>query len=66
MSSGIGYGQVVSTCYVATYYMTLMAIALRYLFGSFGQTFPWAECAGDWKSECEGNTTATVAEFYFV
>lgn len=55
-----------STCYVATYYMTLMAIALRYLFASFGDRFPWAECAGDWKSECEGNTTATVAEFYFV
>lgn len=64
--AGIGIGQMVSTCYVSTYYMTLMAIALRFMFASFHAQLPWAECNGWWQAECEANRTVTAAEYYFV
>ena len=37
--SGIGYGQVMATAAVLTYYVSLMAITLFYLVASFQVTF---------------------------
>ncbi|XP_060654099.1 sodium-dependent nutrient amino acid transporter 1 [Drosophila nasuta] len=78
---GIGYGQVLATGIVTTYYATLMAITLRYFVESFYPTLPWSYCRSEWGSSCldsapqtlpmsEANGNAsevrtTSAEFYF-
>lgn len=45
---GIGYGQLIGTICVATYYCSLMAITLFYLINSFTSDLPWAECNDEW------------------
>jgi solute carrier family 6 (neurotransmitter transporter, glycine) member 5/9 len=45
---GIGMGQVIATGLVATYYSSIMAITLRYLFDSFRSVLPWSECRPEW------------------
>lgn len=45
---GIGYGQLIGTICVATYYCSLMAITLFYLVNSFTSDLPWADCSDDW------------------
>ncbi|XP_043066932.1 sodium-dependent nutrient amino acid transporter 1 [Drosophila bipectinata] len=76
---GIGYGQVLATGIVTTYYATLMALTLRYFVDSFYPTLPWSYCRPEWGSDCLdsgpqqqevslANTTGvrtTSAEFYF-
>lgn len=75
-SIGVGYGQVMSTGFVATYYVTIMAITLHYFYNSFKLTLPWSVCADDWLSYCtpsnggQSNITAntsaqTSAELYY-
>ncbi|CAG9830612.1 unnamed protein product [Diabrotica balteata] len=46
---GIGYGQVVGSFCVASYYCIIMAITLVYLFNSFTSNFPWATCQDSWQ-----------------
>lgn len=46
--TGIGYGQLIGTICVATYYCSLMAITLFYLINSFTSDLPWAECKEEW------------------
>ncbi|TDG44561.1 hypothetical protein AWZ03_009033 [Drosophila navojoa] len=78
---GIGYGQVLATGIVTTYYATLMALTLRYFVESFCPTLPWSYCRDEWAPSCldsapqqgsllgvGGNQSAvrtTSAEFYF-
>lgn len=48
---GVGYGQMVGTWSVVTYYCSLMAITLFYLFQSFNSELPWASCDPTWADE---------------
>lgn len=78
-NTGIGYGQVLATGIVTTYYATLMALTLRYFVESFYPTLPWSYCREEWGSSCldsaphqesvvNGNQSTvrtTSAEFYF-
>ncbi|CAG9774078.1 unnamed protein product [Ceutorhynchus assimilis] len=48
--TGIGYGQLIGTFSVATYYCSLMAITLFYLINSFSRNLPWSTCHPDWQT----------------
>lgn len=74
---GIGMGQVIATCFIATYYSSIMAITLRYLFDSFRSVLPWSVCKPEWGPciasgfDYSANTswsrdTKSSAELYFV
>lgn len=56
---GVGYGQVISTGFVATYYVTIMAITLHYFYNSFKTTLPWAVCLAEWGKECTQSSIET-------
>ncbi|SPP74041.1 sodium-dependent nutrient amino acid transporter 1 isoform X2 [Drosophila guanche] len=76
---GIGYGQVLATGIVTTYYATLMALTLRYFVDSFYPTLPWSYCRPEWGPNCldsapqeasgthaaQTTVRTTSAEFYF-
>ncbi|KAK4874052.1 hypothetical protein RN001_013412 [Aquatica leii] len=49
--AGIGYGQLVGTMCIATYYCSLMALTLFYLINSFTSDLPWATCKPEWEEE---------------
>uniref|UniRef100_A0A182PFK5 Transporter n=1 Tax=Anopheles epiroticus TaxID=199890 RepID=A0A182PFK5_9DIPT len=60
---GVGYGQILSTTIVTTYYASLMATTLRYLFDSFQSILPWAVCEDSWAGSCipSGSRNTTIA-----
>nr|CAI5822968.1 unnamed protein product [Callosobruchus analis] len=77
---GLGYGQLLGTMCVASYYASLMAITLFYLINSFTASLPWAECNPAWANttwlkdvECvpsngratTANDTISSAEMWF-
>ena len=41
---GVGYGQVMATTCVLTYYCTLIGLSLFYLGSSLCPTLPWTDC----------------------
>ena len=41
---GVGYGQVMATTCVLTYYCTLIGLSLFYLGSSLYPTLPWTDC----------------------
>lgn len=45
---GIGYGQLIGTFSVATYYCSLMGLTLFYLVNSFTANLPWSKCDLAW------------------
>ncbi|XP_058468054.1 sodium-dependent nutrient amino acid transporter 1-like isoform X1 [Malaya genurostris] len=49
---GIGVGQLIGTTSVLSYYMSLIAITLSYLFASFATELPWAKCMDSAKENC--------------
>ncbi|XP_013107994.2 sodium-dependent nutrient amino acid transporter 1 [Stomoxys calcitrans] len=49
---GVGYGQVLATGIVTTYYATLMALTLRYFVDSFYSILPWSYCRAEWGNSC--------------
>ncbi|CAO1427900.1 unnamed protein product [Diamesa serratosioi] len=72
---GIGVGQVISTCFVTTYYASLMALTIRYFIASFSDPLPWSQCRDEWNTSCidsslrSSNFTGKIkssAELYFV
>lgn len=42
--AGIGYGQLISSGIVVTYYCSIMALTVFYLAASFSAELPWATC----------------------
>lgn len=65
---GIGFGQTVSTFYVATYYNALMATCIFYLCMCFQENLPWNSCdSPDWDNEtciervCKNTTNTTCS-----
>lgn len=44
----IGYGQIIGSYSVATYYCSIMAVTLYYFINSFTSDFPWAKCKDSW------------------
>lgn len=58
--TGVGYGQILSTCFVATYYASLMATTIRYFLSSFAADLPWAVCDPAWGTNCYDSQTATT------
>ncbi|XP_034664650.1 sodium-dependent nutrient amino acid transporter 1 [Drosophila subobscura] len=45
---GVGYGQAFATICIITYYSSLLALTLYYLFVSFQSVLPWSYCWDDW------------------
>ncbi|XP_071537637.1 sodium-dependent nutrient amino acid transporter 1-like [Panulirus ornatus] len=59
---GVGYGQMIATWSVVTYYCSLMALTVFYFVMSFNKVLPWSLCDYDtWADEncvdAAGNTT---------
>ncbi|KAJ1527615.1 hypothetical protein ONE63_007578 [Megalurothrips usitatus] len=44
VAKGIGYGQLISSGVVVTYYCSIMAVTVYYLVVSFSAELPWATC----------------------
>lgn len=49
---GVGIGQMVATTCVLTYYCSLIALTLFYMFKSFASELPWAKCWSSWDEAC--------------
>lgn len=45
---GVGVGQLCGLFMVSTFYASIMAISLRYLFYSFSYEMPWTTCNSAW------------------
>ncbi|XP_019872065.1 sodium-dependent nutrient amino acid transporter 1-like [Aethina tumida] len=70
----IGYGQLIGSICVATYYCSLMAMSLFYFGSSFTSDLPWTKCLDSWQDYlnetgkvCNGNDTNSISssEMYF-
>ncbi|XP_067628891.1 sodium-dependent nutrient amino acid transporter 1-like [Eurosta solidaginis] len=59
---GIGIGQVVSITFVATYYVAIMGMILRYLFDSFKSPLPWTVCDSAWNETCVASGSISTPE----
>jgi solute carrier family 6 (neurotransmitter transporter, glycine) member 5/9 len=55
---GVGVAQQIGTTCIVTYYCSLIALTLFYMFKSFASQLPWASC---WDSWNDGNTTCISA-----
>ena len=44
IARGVGFGQVVGTSSVVSYYCSLIALSLHYLGSSFQTSLPWTYC----------------------
>lgn len=49
---GVGIGQVFSISAVTTYYVSIMALTLKYFVDSFRTILPWSVCNDEWVEEC--------------
>ncbi|XP_037070272.1 sodium-dependent nutrient amino acid transporter 1-like [Pollicipes pollicipes] len=45
---GVGYGQMIATSAVVSYYVALMALTVFYFFASFATVLPWTQCDPSW------------------
>lgn len=45
---GVGVAQQIGTSCVVTYYCSLIALTLYYMFKSFAAQLPWASCMESW------------------
>ncbi|XP_070498018.1 sodium-dependent nutrient amino acid transporter 1-like [Chironomus tepperi] len=73
---GIGVGQVISTCFVTTYYASLMGLTIRYFLASFNDPLPWSQCKDEWNVSCIDSSIKSInfsddrpkssAELYFI
>ncbi|XP_068154516.1 sodium-dependent nutrient amino acid transporter 1 [Drosophila tropicalis] len=45
---GVGYGQAFATICIISYYSSLLALTLYYLFVSFQSVLPWSYCRDEW------------------
>ena len=58
--TGIGIGQLLSTICIITYYTSLIALTLYYMFASFSSELPWARCVESWGADCVDTITKSV------
>ncbi|CAL8125443.1 unnamed protein product [Orchesella dallaii] len=68
---GVGYGSMIATMAVLTYYVSIMALTAFYFIASFQKNLPWANCNEEWAGadNCNGSASATnqtVPEMYFL
>lgn len=74
---GVGIGQFIATICVITYYCSMIALSLHYMFASFSSELPWSTCRPEWKncvdSKPKNNVTeapvegsSSSSEFYFL
>ncbi|ODN04846.1 Sodium-dependent nutrient amino acid transporter 1 [Orchesella cincta] len=68
---GVGYGSMIATMAVLTYYVSIMALTVYYFIASFQKNLPWANCDEKWAGEgnCNGTgsaTTQSVPEMFFL
>lgn len=50
--SGTGYGQMLCTAVVSTYYVSLMALTAHYMYSSLSAELPWSRCRPEWGPNC--------------
>ncbi|XP_046589864.1 sodium-dependent nutrient amino acid transporter 1 [Neodiprion lecontei] len=73
---GVGYGHALAAFWVVTYYCSLMALTIYYLFVSFQSTLPWSYCREEWAGTCvdasgssnvtlDNTTLSSSSELYF-
>ena len=48
ITTGVGYAMVIISGLVAIYYNMIIAYTIYYLFASFTNKLPWAECTEEW------------------
>ncbi|ODM98349.1 Sodium-dependent nutrient amino acid transporter 1 [Orchesella cincta] len=69
MFKGVGYGAMISTMSVITYYVYVMSLCIRYFLASFNSDLPWATYQEHWTAEggsCYNNTENTsIPEMYY-
>lgn len=60
---GIGYGQMIASTAIVSYYVSIMAVTLFYMYSSFASTMPWTVCNPDFVniSTCVGINTNVTA-----
>lgn len=76
---GIGYGQMMATMFVTSYYASIVAVVIRYFVASFYPTLPWSHCRDEWGPACYDsasrlepgeeavpNNGTSSAEFFFM
>ena len=54
---GVGYGQMIATWSVVTYYVSLMALTIYYFFASFSKVLPWSVCGELASDSCVDSST---------
>lgn len=63
---GVGMGQMVALISVITYYCSMIALTLHYLFASFSKELPWSKCLPEWEncvdSQPRENTSVSARE----
>lgn len=47
---GVGIGQLLATFAVITYYCSMIALSLHYMFASFDKVLPWSSCQPEWEN----------------
>ncbi|KAK7078485.1 hypothetical protein SK128_001588, partial [Halocaridina rubra] len=57
---GVGFGQMIGTWSVVTYYCSLMALCVFYFIMSFQKVLPWSYCDPAWADENCVNATGNV------
>lgn len=73
---GVGIGQLVGTVSVISYYCSLIALTLHYLFSSMQKNLPWGTCKPEWENCVDSkpsnsslvsmNGSKSSSEFYFL
>lgn len=80
LTRGIGYGQMLATMFVTSYYASTVAIIIRFFVSSFYPTLPWSHCREEWGENCYDSAArldpdsdhqlpvngTTSAEFFFI
>lgn len=71
--SGIGFGQLLATACIVSYYASLMALTLFFFIQSFKSVLPWTICQDDWPfclpadgSDPDGGGNVSSSEYYFL
>ncbi|XP_030370820.1 sodium-dependent nutrient amino acid transporter 1 isoform X1 [Scaptodrosophila lebanonensis] len=58
---GVAAGQVLATTASITYYSSIMALTLRFLFASFSAVLPWSYCHDNWGADCYESNASNVS-----